>query len=244
MKYIVMECHPGFAVVLDENGRFLKVANFHYEVGQTVTDVVEMNIPLESELEMWKKRPRRRWMMLLGAVIISILMLCGVLFHMSRTPYASIYMTINPEIRVDVNRWNHVLAVEGLNADGKKLVTGYDFHDESMDDVLEDLADRAVKMGYLKEGGRIALTLDADSYDWVVGHSEELRHALADHMGDGISVMLATDWNDGQMPPETPPAVPPEDDQNASAPGSYDDDDDDAYEDDDDDDEYEEYDDD
>ena len=40
MRYLVMECHPGYAVVLDGEGRFLKVANLHYTVGQTVTEVV------------------------------------------------------------------------------------------------------------------------------------------------------------------------------------------------------------
>lgn len=27
MSYLVMECHPGYAVLLDEEGRFLKAAN-------------------------------------------------------------------------------------------------------------------------------------------------------------------------------------------------------------------------
>lgn len=245
MKYIVMECHPAFAVVLDENGRFLKVANFHYEVGQTVTDVVEMNIPAESELEMWKKRPRRRWLLVLGAAVISILMLCGILFHMSTTPYASVYMTINPEIRVDVNRWDHVLAVEGLNEDGQKLVEDYDFSDESLEDVLEDLADRAVEMGYLKKDGRITLSLDGESYDWVVDHSEELRDTLEKHMGSGISVGLTTDGAGTQVPPAVPPENNPVDNGDANNAGTtapydddddeYDDDDDDEYDDDDDD---------
>ena len=30
MKYLVMECHPGYAVVLDEQGVFRKVANLRY----------------------------------------------------------------------------------------------------------------------------------------------------------------------------------------------------------------------
>lgn len=42
MKYLVMECHLGYAVVLDEKGEFIKVANMHYEVGQTVYDVIKM----------------------------------------------------------------------------------------------------------------------------------------------------------------------------------------------------------
>ena len=42
MSYLVMECHPGYAVLLDEEGRFLKAANLQYEIGQTVYDPVLM----------------------------------------------------------------------------------------------------------------------------------------------------------------------------------------------------------
>ena len=44
MKYLVMEIHPGYAVVLDEEGRFIKAANLHYEIGQKVTDIIEMQV--------------------------------------------------------------------------------------------------------------------------------------------------------------------------------------------------------
>ena len=45
MSYLVMECHPGYAVLLDEEGRFLKAANLRYEVGQTVYNPVLVNEP-------------------------------------------------------------------------------------------------------------------------------------------------------------------------------------------------------
>ena len=45
MKYLVMETHPAYAVVLDEQGRFLKAANLHYQVGETVEEVVELRLP-------------------------------------------------------------------------------------------------------------------------------------------------------------------------------------------------------
>lgn len=40
MKYIVMECHFSYAVLLDEDGKFVKAANRSYQVGQTVYDPV------------------------------------------------------------------------------------------------------------------------------------------------------------------------------------------------------------
>ena len=42
MTYLVMECHPAYAVLLDEESRFVRAANQHYKVGQTVTDPVLM----------------------------------------------------------------------------------------------------------------------------------------------------------------------------------------------------------
>ena len=42
MKYMVMECRPSYAILLDEEGCFKKAANLHYEVGQIVEDPVLM----------------------------------------------------------------------------------------------------------------------------------------------------------------------------------------------------------
>lgn len=42
MKYIVMETFTSYAVLLDEEGRFVKAANLNYEVGQTVKKPVLM----------------------------------------------------------------------------------------------------------------------------------------------------------------------------------------------------------
>ena len=48
MNYLVMECHTSYAVLLDEDGRFVKSANLNYEIGQTVRNPVLMrDKPLE-----------------------------------------------------------------------------------------------------------------------------------------------------------------------------------------------------
>ena len=69
-EYLVMECHPGYAVVLDREGRFLRVANLGYTVGQLVDEVVEALPPVqETETSVPSKRkvpPLVRWG--LGAV--------------------------------------------------------------------------------------------------------------------------------------------------------------------------------
>ena len=43
MKYIVMECHKGYAVLMDEESRFVTAANLGYNVGDTINDPVLMS---------------------------------------------------------------------------------------------------------------------------------------------------------------------------------------------------------
>ena len=45
MKYIVMECHYSYAVLLDEKGKFVKAANLGYKVGEVVEDPVLIREP-------------------------------------------------------------------------------------------------------------------------------------------------------------------------------------------------------
>ena len=77
MKYMVMECHPGYAVVLDEEGHFRKVANLQYETGQIVTDIIEMQLP--------QKKKRSRWMYSLAAMAACFVLVLTSVLQTDRT---------------------------------------------------------------------------------------------------------------------------------------------------------------
>lgn len=188
MKYLVMECHSGYAVVLSDDGRFLKVANMRYEVGQTVTNIVEMCLPQLPEQP--AKTNRRRWISSLSALAACLVLVITSIFFTGQMPYASVYLTINPEVRIDVNRTDVVVGVEGVNADGAELLEGYDYRRKNLDLVMDELVDRAIDMGYLHEGGEVTLTLDADDDQWIVTHSEELSTHLNEHLTDKITVTI------------------------------------------------------
>ena len=97
MSYLVMECHPGYAVLLDEEGRFLKAANLRYEIGQTVYDPVLMKETPE------KKRHTIRWGSSgIAAIAACFLLFFGFSYYQNYVqPYSSIYLTINPEVQMD-----------------------------------------------------------------------------------------------------------------------------------------------
>lgn len=186
MKYMVMECHPGYAVVLSEDGQFLKVANLHYEVGQTVTDVIRMVAAQPKAAP--AKQTARRWISLAAAAAAClVLTVTGLVWR--NMPYASVYMTINPEVRIDVNRSDSVVGLEGINADGMDLLADYEYKHKGLDQVMDELVDRAIDMGYLHEGGTILLNLDADD-KWVANHEEAINSRIHDHLGNKLTVTV------------------------------------------------------
>ncbi len=232
-KYMVMECHPSYAVVLGDDGRFLKVANFNYEVGQTVTDVVEMQIPQSVP----KKKNNKRWLYSLAAMAACLLLIVTSVFRMWQTPCASVYLSINPEIRIDVNRRDIVVGLDGVNEDGDNLIEGYDYKKKELNLVMDELVERAIDMGYLHEGGRISLVLDAESNEWVLTHIDSLTNRLDNYLSEKLTVTIEVTSKSAPNNKFVVPVIPDSDD--------YDDDDDyygdydgDDYDDDDDDNDY------
>ena len=45
MTYLVMECHPSYAIVLDNEGRMIKAANMGYQEGQVVGEIIARQTP-------------------------------------------------------------------------------------------------------------------------------------------------------------------------------------------------------
>ena len=212
MKYMVMECHLSYAVVLSRDGRFLKVANRHYEVGQTVTNVIEMQIPqsVPKEKTVVKERERRRWVYAAVAVAAVFLLVFSFALQTGLSTFASIYLSINPEVRIDVNRYDKVIALEGINTEGKKLVEEYKYNNKELNPVIDELVDRAIEMGYLHEGGRITLVLDSRSDEWIATHGVTLGSTLTEHVKEKLSVTIEiSDKNN----PEDKIVIPMDDDE-------------------------------
>ncbi|MGI6607442.1 MAG: anti-sigma-I factor RsgI family protein [Erysipelotrichaceae bacterium] len=186
-KYIVMECHLSYAVVLDEEGHFLKVANRHYKVGQTVNDVIEMQIP-QPDFEKKEKKTHRWYYFLTAAACLIVIF--TIVFQTGQTAYASIYMKINPEVRIDVNQNDIVVGLESVNVDGSYLIEGYDYKKKNLDSVMTDLLEMAIEKGYLYEGCRITLTLDAKNNEWIISHTDSLSTQLNEYLSEKLTVTI------------------------------------------------------
>ena len=204
MNYLVMEVHPAYAVVLDEEGRFLKAANLRYQVGDTVRDIVELRRPKEKRPALWKP---------LSGVAGLAACLCIVFFGYYQpnfVPYGALRIQINPDVELTLSRTDRVLELEGLNADGQILIAGYDYGGKDREDVTEELVERAIDMGYLSGGETVSITVTSADADWQAREEQAAREDLEERYGETIVIQIGpTD----EKPPVTEvviPVTPPE----------------------------------
>ena len=179
-----MEVHPAYAVVLDEEGRFLKAANLRYQVGDTVRDIVELRHPREKRPALWKP---------LSGVAGLAACLCLVFFGYYQpnfTPYGALRIQINPDVELTLSRTDRVLELEGLNADGRVLIEGYDYGGKDREDVTGELVERAIDMGYLSGGETVSITVTSADADWQAREEQAAREDLEERYGETIVIQI------------------------------------------------------
>lgn len=195
MNYLVMEVHPAYAVVLDEEGRFLKAANLHYQVGDTVHEIIALQVPRRKNTRLWKSVSG-----LAGLAACFCLIFFGY-YQPNFTPYGSLRIQINPDVELTLSRTDHVLDLEGLNSDGEALIAGYSYSGKDREEVAEELVERAIHMGYLSNGETVAVTVDSSDADWQSREEKAAVTALEARYGSIIEIQA------GPIVEEPPAAV-------------------------------------
>ena len=188
MEYLVMECALSYAVVMDQDGRILKVPNLGYTVGQSLKNVVLLperpaKAVLHKRLARWGAMAACLCLLLLGSWVW-------------QSPIGTVRMQINPDVQLSVNRFDRVVALEGLNADGAALIDGYHAYGKGMKAVSDELADRAMEQGYLSDGGKITLTVSSEKDGWKTAAEEMLLLELEVHFENCVTVTV-----NGRQPP-------------------------------------------
>ena len=218
MKYLVMETHPAYAVVLDEEGRFLKAANRRYQVGDTVGDIIPMQDVSGGRKISFPVKA------LAGAAGLAAC-LCLTFFGWYQpnfTPYGTLRIQINPDVELTVSRTDRVLDLEGLNGDGLDLIAGYEYQGKSRDTVADDLLERAMDMGYLSDGDTVSISVSSGDAGWQAREEAQVLEQLEERYGQTILIVVgdgqeeeapsgsqATDDMEVVIPVEPVPAPPP-----------------------------------
>ena len=225
MEYLVMECGLSYAVVLDSEGRFLKVPNLGYKVGQTLNSVVLQDAPPQS-------RPLRKHLARWAAMAACLCIMVIGSWSFWQSPVGTVRIQINPDVQMSVNRFDRVVGLEGLNEDGEDLIEGYRAYGKGMQAVSDELADRAVELGYLSDGGQITLTVESDRASWKTAAEELLLFELDVHFEHRI-IVVTISADESEVPDEPSNAVDTIVIQPGQNPPEQADDDDDRYEEDD-----------
>ena len=215
-----MECGLSYAVVMDQDGRILKVPNLGYTVGQMLKDVVLLperpaNPTLHKRLARWGTMAACVCLLLLGS-------------WAWQSPIGTVRMQINPDVQLSVNRFDRVVAVEGLNEDGAALIDGYHAYGKGMKTVSDELADRAVELGYLSDGGQITLTVDSEKNGWKTAAEEMLLLELEIHFERRITVTVDGNQSPAGQEPSAEIIIPAQPDDDSDEDDSDDDLDDDT----------------
>ena len=185
MKYMILECHLGYAIALDNEGRFKKVANQNYQVGQTVNTVFEL-VDEKPHLRI----PTRLLGALSSIAAVAIIAVLFILNPLNPSVFASVNLKINPEVNIELNKDNEVTNIKGVNSDGNILIENYNYQQKQLEPVMDELIQRAIDLGFLQEGGQISVTLDGEDAMWVSNATQNMRQHLANFMSDKVDSMI------------------------------------------------------
>lgn len=176
MKYIVMECHEGYAVLMDEESRFVNAANMHYEVGQSVTDPIIMN----------EEHTARRITFTAGKFIAAAA--CLVIFasagsiYYSRNlkPHSTVLISSDANIRMEVNKKGKVLHIITDSEMGKDILKDYDGKGKDKLTVANEIIELEKEKGYISDGDTIDVYISSDNSDDYQSIKSDLENGITD----------------------------------------------------------------
>ena len=216
MKYLVMECHESYAVLMDEESRFVNAANLHYEVGQTVTE------PILFETENKQKTGGRRIIMravktAVAAACLTLVTVAGFSFFGKEKPAPRlvVFVSAAAEIEMELDEKGSVVRLKSDSEQGNEIIEKYiESHGRTTDrmDTANDILAIQLEDGYISGGDTVDVYVPDDNKGF-----EEYKTELEGRVSElDINVnirKLETPAPKHDMP--TPPAVT---DEKATAP--------------------------
>lgn len=197
MTYLVMECHPSYAIVLDNEGRMIKAANLGYQEGQVVGEIIARQTPKAPIL--FRLAP------LAAAACLCLAVLGGGAYGAYGMPYGTVEVRINPDVKMSVSYMDRVVGLEGVNEDGKKLIDQVSYKGRDSEYMTGILVERAMEMGYLTEGGTVYVAASGGSERWKAKRADAIRTGLDTLLKDGMPVEVHVE----SIGKDSPPAAAP-----------------------------------
>ncbi|MBN2504257.1 MAG: hypothetical protein JXB20_02830 [Bacilli bacterium] len=147
------------------------------EFQRVLRDNVSFNFPEKSrfydqfvaveEPTEFVRRPRinltKRLVFAFSSLMFALIIASGIYFQFDT--YAVMTIDINPSLAVDINRFDKVIDITGLNSDGETLVESLSKKRGDIDQVFAAIDEAVVDLGYRASGpGAVLIGVNAGSY--------------------------------------------------------------------------------
>ncbi len=195
MKYMVMEIHNGYAVLMGEDSSFAFSANMGYKVGQTVSDPILME----------KKEPRtsRNIIIKVAAAAACLAIACCTGYHLYSVNYktsSTLIVSASAEVKLYINKKDKVISTEILSPDGEELLSGSDLTGKDKNEAVRDILELSKSKGYISDGDTVSVYISGQN-----GSSDSLKKELEQELS-GLSIAPEVRSMDEYTKPQAPPA--------------------------------------
>lgn len=202
MKYIVMECHGGYAVLMDEAARFVKAANMHYEVGQTVTDPILME-------EKPEKAPSRNITVIrrFAAAAAGLALFAGVgysYYYSNLKPHSTVVICSDADICLSLNRKGTVIRASSSDPEGNDVLKEYSYKGKDKLEVAGDILEIEMSKGYISSGDTVRMYVSSESPEKSGDYKTELEDGIK---GLDLKISVHEIGEKAAAPDPVPPEV-------------------------------------
>ncbi len=174
MRVIIMEINGKEAVALGRDGRFIRIRNAAYTVGQEIVIVPEMIIRKENV-------NRTRTVTRIAAVAACFCILFASIFGLvilNSQSYGYVSVDVNPSIEYRINRRDRVVSVSATNEDGEALLAAIgveNMEDQDIEIALSLTVNELSVQGYLDgEDAGVIISSSASTKKASAALSEKL----------------------------------------------------------------------
>lgn len=162
MKATVVQIDGKYAVLLQEDGSFMKMKTMNLKIGDVV------NKKDKNVLNM------KKFSSMIAAALFAALLGGGVYTY--GTPSYNVSLDVNPGIMMEVNMFNRVIGLEAANADAEEVLNGLELENKDIEDAIVQAVERISDLGYFDEkGGNILISTTARNEKNAIQAAEKLE---------------------------------------------------------------------
>ena len=139
MKATVVQIDGKYAVLLQEDGSFMKMKTMNLKIGDVV------NKKDKNVLNM------KKFGSMIAAALFAVLIGGGVYTY--GVPSYNVSLDVNPGIMMEVNMFNRVIVLEAANVDAVEVLNGLELENKDIEDAISQTVERISDLGYFDEKG-------------------------------------------------------------------------------------------